>query len=242
MIYQDFLSWVSKNLYLLPVFLVTVLAAFLLLRLQMALRERYAAMLESLLGSNPALCAERLENNRRLRLVFRRPVLELWKLDAYMRLGKDDEIERTVAVLEKMKLQPRDRLEFYKKSLSYYALTGKNERALEARDNLRSLIYSLKAQNAEQYAQMLEESDIIIGVYVEHNTALIKKLIGKAEHTKNDLMRGIIQYRIAKLAWFKNDTGLCETYLARAEKNLKNTAYMQIIEEAKTNPAILAEK
>ena len=83
---------------------------------------------------------------------------------------------------------------------------------------------------------------MIIGVYVDHNTGLIKKLIGRAEHTKNNVMRGVTQFRIAKLAWFKGDTELMEIYLNRAGKNLKNTFYEPVIEAAKSDPKILETK
>ena len=84
--------------------------------------------------------------------------------------------------------------------------------------------------------------ELIIGVYVEHNTGLIKKLIGRAEHTKNDILRGVTQFRVAKLAWFKGDRELMELYLNRAGKNLRNTLYEPIIEAAKADPGILETK
>ena len=55
-------------------------------------------------------------------------------------------------------------------------------------------------------------------------------------------MRGIIQYRIAKLCYFKHDEEMMYLYLSRAEKNLKDTWYAPIIEQAKTDPSILERK
>ncbi len=240
--YPSFRQWAIDNWYLLPVFLGMAVIVFVLLRVQSSLRDRSAAEIERLLVTDPALCAERLENNRLFRTVFRKPVIELWKLQAYMQLGQDDKIERTLQSLRDMKLEPRDKIEFYQQSLSYYAVTGNSEEALAARDALRHFIFKAKAQDTEPYSSMLEEADIIVGVYIEHNTALIKKLIGKAEHTKNDISRGVIQYRIAKLAYYKGDEKLLGTYLSRAGKNLKGTAYEEIIEKAKTDPSILEIK
>lgn len=240
--YLQFKQWISQNRHLLPVFLVMALIVFLLLRIQNDLRKRFAAEIERLLVTDPALCAERLENNKLLRTVFRKPILELWKLQAYMQLGQDKRIEETLQRLDGMRLEPRDKLEKYQQSLSYYAEVGKKEEAVQARDALRNFIYKAKAQNTEPYSSILQEADLIIGVYVEHDVSLIKKLIGKAEQTKDDVSRGIIQYRIAKLAYFKGDTALMETYLSRAGKNLKQTAYEIIIEKAQSDPAILEVK
>lgn len=240
--YNAFRQWAADNWYLLPVFLGMAAVVFVLLRAQNSLRERSAAEIERLLVVDPALCAERLENNRLFRAVFRKPVIELWKLQAYMQLGQDEKIDRTLARLADMKLEPRDKIEFYQQSLSYYAVLGRKDEALAARDSLRRFVYKARAQNNEPFSTMLEEADIIIGVYIEHNTALIKKLIGKAEHTKDNVSRGIIQYRIAKLAYYKGDDKLLETYLNRAEKNLRGTAYEEIIGKAKTEPSILEIK
>jgi len=242
MSYPAFRQWAIDNWYLLPVFLVMAAIVFVLLRLQSSLRTRSAGEIERLLVVDPALCAERLENNKLFRTVFRRPLIELWKLQAYMQLGQDENIDRTLAKLSDMKLEPRDRIEFYQQSLSYYAVMGRKDEALAARDSLRRFVYKAKAQDTEPYSTMLEEADIIVGVYIEHDTALIKKLTGKAEHTRDDVSRGIIQYRIAKLAYYKGDAKLLETYLSRAGKNLKGTAYEEIIEKAKTDPSILEIK
>lgn len=239
--FGQYRHWIAANWYLLPVFLGMAVIVFLLLRLQNSLRERSAAEIERLLVTDPALCAERLENNKLFRTVFRRPVIELWKLSAYMQLGQNEKIEAAIKKLNSLHLEPRDRLELYQQSLSYYALVGKNEEALASRDALRQFIRKAKAQDTEPYSSMLDEADTIIGVYVEHNTALIKKLIGKAEHTKNDMSRGILQYRIAKLAYYKGDEKLLETYLSRAGKNLSRTAYAEIIERAKADPSVLAD-
>lgn len=240
--YQAFRQWAADNLYLLPVFLAMAAVVFILLRVQNSLREHSAAEIERLLMTDPALCAERLENNRRLSAVFRKPVIELWKLQAYMQLGQDEKIEDSLNRLKKLKLEPRDRIEFLQQSLSYYAQVGKQDEALEARDSLRRFIIKAKAQDTEPYSAMLEEADTIIGVYVEHDTALIRKLIGKAEHTRDNISRGIIQYRIAKLAYFKGDEKLLSTYLSRAGKNLAGTAYEEIIQQANTNPSVLERK
>lgn len=237
--YLTIKQWCADNVFLLPVFLVITVVSFLLLRLQNSLRERSATEIEKLLATDPARCAERLENNKLFRTVFRKPVIELWKLQAYMLLGQDDRIEATLDALVKMRLEPRDKLEYYQQSLSYYAVIGKYDEAVKVCDDLHRFIIKAKAQYIEPYASILDEADTIVGVYVEHNTALIKKLIGKAEHTKNNISRGITQFRIAKLAYYKGDKQLLDTYLNRSEENLKGTAYEEIIEQAKIEPSIL---
>ncbi len=240
--FKAILSWLGQHWYFILLFLVTAVAAFLLLRLQVFLRSRSAAAIEELLRVNPALCAERLENNKRLRMIFRKPILYIWKMEAYMALGQDEKIQECIARLGKMKLEPNDKLEFYQKCISYYAVSCEPERAREYRDLLYGLLERAKALETEPYASILKEADMIIGVYVDHDVSLIKKLMGRASHTKNDVMRGVTQYRVAKLAYFKGDPELMETYLNRAAKNLKGTRYEPVIAAAMEEPGILAVK
>ncbi|MDD5863815.1 MAG: hypothetical protein PUD80_04155 [Firmicutes bacterium] len=232
-------SLLSVSWYWILIFVVMAAIVFFLLQLQASLREQMAKTIETLLRENPGLCLERLNHNRRLKLLYRKPVLELWRLDAYMALGEDGDARRTISNLRKMKLEPRDKLELYQKELSFYASSGEGALAKQARDDLRAFLKEAKVDKEKAYAEILNEADIIIGVYVDHDTGLMKKLIGRAEHTKNDVMRGITQYRIAKLAWFKGDAAMVQTYLSRAGKNLQGTWYAPMIEEAKANPSVL---
>lgn len=235
-------SLFAQYWHLLLVFAVMAVSVFFLLRLQVAMQNHMSVTIHTLLRQDPGLCLERLNNNRRLNWLFRKPVLQLWRLDCYMALGEDGKARQTIASLRKMKLEPQDKLELYQKELSFFATTGDGDRAKKARDDLKAFLKEAGADKEKTYAAILDEADIIIGVYVDHNVSLIKKLTGRAEHTKNDIMRGITQYRIAKLAWFKGDEELMQTYLNRAAKNLKDTWYAPIIEEAKEDPRILETK
>lgn len=236
------LSFFTNNWYWLLIFGVMAVLVFLMLRLQVMLREHTAVVIQNLLVTDPKLCLERLENNRRLKWLYRKPILLLWKLDCYMALGEDENARQTIAQLRKARLEPRDKLELYQKEISFFSTTGEGEKAKRSLEDMKAFLKKVGADKEKQYAAILEEAEIIIGVYVDHNTGLIKKLTGRAEHTKNDIMRGIIQYRIAKLAWFKGDKELLATYLNRAGKNLKDTLYAPIIAAAKEDPSVLETK
>lgn len=239
---QQIVSFFSAHWYLLPVFALMAASVFLLLRMQVMLQSNTAQTIQQLLKENPALCLERLQNNKRLKWLFRKPVILLWELDCYLALGKDDLADNAMNALRAMKLEPQDKLELYQREISFYAGIGNADRAKQARDDLKRLLKEAGADQEKKYAAIMDEADIIIGVYVDRNTGLIKKLQGRAEHTKNDVMRGITQYRIAKLCYFKHDEEMMHLYLSRAEKNLKDTWYAPIIEQAKTDPSILERK
>lgn len=237
-----FSSFFEKNWIWLLIFAMMSVAVFFLLRLQVLLRDHGAKTIAALLQKDPALCLERLEHNRRLGWLFRKPVLLLWKLDCYLALGEDRQAQQTIEKLRASRLEPMDKLELYQKEISFFATSGDGDRAKKALSDLTTFLKDAGAEKDPHYAQILEEAELIVGVYVEHNTGLIKKLIGRAEHTKNPVMRGVIQYRVAKLAWFKGDRSLMETYLARAGKNLQGTLYEPILAAAAEDPRILETK
>lgn len=232
----------AQNWHWVLTFVLMAGAIFLLLRLQVMLRDHTAATIRTLLGRDPELCLERLERNRRLKWLFRKPVLLLWKLDCYMALGRDEDARQAIDKLRSRKLEPMDKLELYQKEISFFSTTGDGDRAKKARSDLKTFLKDAGADQDEHYAAIAAEADMIIGIYVDHNTGLIKKLIGRAEHTKNDILRGVTQYRVAKLAWFKGDEELMRTYLNRAGKNLQGTFYAPIIQAAKDDPSILETK
>ena len=235
-------TFFSRNWYWILIFAGMSVAVFLLLRMQVFLRDHSAQTIRTLLAHDPKLCLERLENNRRLKWLFRKPVLLLWKLDCFLALGEDGKARHTIGLLRDSKLEPLDKVELYQKEISFFATSGDGERAKKAYEDLKSFLKEAGAEKDRHYGAILEEAEMIIGVYVDHNTGLIKKLIGRAEHTKNNVMRGVTQFRVAKLAWFKGDTELMEIYLNRAGKNLKNTFYEPVIEAAKSDPKILETK
>ena len=239
---QQVVDFFSAHWYLFIVFAIMAASVYLLLRMQVMLQSNMAQTIQRLLIENPALCLERLNNNSRLKWLFRKPVILLWELDCHLALGQDDLADAAMNKLRSLKLEPQDKLELYQREISFYATTNHPNRAKQARDDLKRFLKEAGADQEKKYAAIMDEADIIIGVYVDRNTGLIKKLQGRAEHTKNDVMRGIIQYRIAKLCYFKHDEEMMHLYLSRAEKNLKDTWYAPIIEQAKTDPSILERK
>lgn len=92
----------------LPLALTLVMMAliFLALRLLSALRTQAEKELRRLYQQDVALYLERLEHNRRLKLVFRKSVLLLYRLEGYMKLGDNQMIRQIIAQLDQMSLQP----------------------------------------------------------------------------------------------------------------------------------------
>ena len=216
--------------------MILVFIALYLLSLARAQSERE---LRALLRRDPRLYIERLENNRRLKLVFRPAVLLLYKLEGYMSLNDDGKCRELIAKLDGMKLQPRDRLQFYQTKLSFYAYAGDGEQAKATLTQLEDFLHKSGADEVDQYKKLLRQARQIVAVYVDKDISMLPKLQRQAAATKDGADRGLLQFRIAKLSHYAGNEAQAEVYLNRAAKNLKNTAYSVIIDSALEDHSVL---
>lgn len=197
-----------------------------------SLRGQAEQELRLLYQRNVDLYLERLENNKRLGLVFRRPVLLLFRLEGYMKKGDDEAIRRTIAQLDGMRLPPRDRVQFCQQRLSFFAAAGDAAEARASRDALAACLRKARADRVEKYQAMLRDADQILAVYLDRDTSLIPALRDQAAQTSDPVQRGVLQYRLAKLFYFDQNDEMVQVYLKRARKNLQKTVYEVMIEEA----------
>ena len=227
--------------YALPIGMCVLLMilVFIALYLLSLARTQSERELRALLQRDPQLYIERLENNRRLKLVFRPAVLLLYKLEGYMSLNDDGKCRELIAKLDGMKLQPRDRLQFYQTKLSFYAYAGDGEQAKATLTQLEDFLHKSGADEVDQYKKLLRQARQIVAVYVDKDISMLPKLQRQAAATKDGADRGLLQFRIAKLSHYAGDEDQAEVYLNRAAKNLKNTAYSVIIDSALEDHTVL---
>lgn len=219
-----------------------VILAFVLLRLLLYARRQSEETLKKLLASNVDVYLERLENNKLLKLVFRKPVLLLYRLDGYLKTGDDGEALRTIRELDGMKLEPRDKVEFLQKRMSFFVSTGDEKEARASLDRLRIFLHSVQADEVEKYKTMLDEGQEIVRVYLDRDISYMNALLAKAKRTEHPVLRGVMYFRLAKLAHFKDDGEEAESYLRLAGETLGGTAYEEIIRQALVTPEILETK
>ena len=227
--------------YALPIGMCVLLMilVFIALYLLSLARTQSERELRALLQRDPQLYIERLENNRRLKLVFRPAVLLLYKLEGYMSLNDDGKCRELIAKLDGLKLQPRDRLQFYQTKLSFYAYAGDGEQAKATLTQLEDFLHKSGADEVDQYKKLLRQARQIVAVYVDKDISTLPKLQRQAAATKDGADRGLLQFRIAKLSHYAGDEDQAEVYLNRAAKNLKNTAYSVIIDSALEDHSVL---
>ena len=171
--------------------------------------------------------------------MFRPAVLLLYKLEGYMSLNDDGKCRELIAKLDGMKLQPRDRLQFYQTKLSFYAYAGDGGQAKATLTQLEDFLHKSGADEVDQYKKLLRQARQIVAVYVDKDISMLPKLQRQAAATKDGADRGLLQFRIAKLSHYAGDEDQAEVYLNRAAKNLKNTAYSVIIDSALEDHSVL---
>ena len=218
---------------------ISVIVILVLRFLIVNVRDYSDKMLSTLTKTDPSLALERLENNKLLKLIFRKQLLALYKLDCYMSLGKTDEIIKTINLLSSYKLNDYDNYEFLTKSFSFYLTNNFPEKAKLTYTTTKNFLVNKKISDKEPYANVLEEMETLIGVYIDKDINLINKLKEKEnkENKKHD--KGLIQYRLAKLYYFANNEKKMNEYLLKAKANLDDTVYAVIIENALKDNGIL---
>lgn len=219
-----------------------IVFAFILTRLMHSLRSSSEQELERLRHSNPPLYLDRLQNNHRLNWVFRKNELLLLMLDAHMRLGHDEEVLQLIHLLDKSRLQPREKVDYLQKRMSYFASSGNAQQARTSFDSLNAYLRSVKADQVETYRQILEEGEEIIQVYIEKNLNYRKTLLAKVSHTQNPIQKGIRLYRLAKLSYLAQDEKSAQEFLAQCKPLLHNSDYEPIIAAAQDDLKVLSDK
>ncbi len=218
---------------------IMLVLVFVLMQLLLYSRRQAEQELETLRSGNLKLYLERLENNKRLALVFRKPILLLYKLDGYLRAGDDDRVRAIIKELDGMKLEPRDRVEYLQKRMSFFVSVSETEEARASFSKLSDYLVSVKADTVELYRTMLDEGEEIIRVYLDRDISYMDDLLKKAESTEHPVLRGVMYFRLAKLAYFKGDALSREKYLKLAQSTLGGTDYEEIIAQALISPEIL---
>jgi len=233
--------WVAYKPFIIA-FAVMVVLAFALLQFLVYARRQAEEELRRLFIGDIDLYLERLENNKRLGLIFRKPLMLLLKLDGYMKTGDDDRIREIISQLDGIKLEPRDKVEYYQKRMSFFVSVGEAEQAKASFEKLREYLHSVKADEVDSYREIIEEGQEIIRVYLDRDTTYMNRLLHKAKGTEHPILRGVMYFRLAKLAHFKGDDREREKYLALAAETLVGTEYEEIINRARLAPEILETK
>lgn len=187
--------------------------------------------------NNPGLFLSLLKNPR-LKLLYKKSVLLQFQLDAFLMLGEHSSIITLFEELDHMYLTKIEKLELNQKKLSYYCGEGYNKEALQTLDEIEKIINKSKSK---QLQSIILDNRLTYRIYIKHDVQLIPELINHLT-SQSGVIKGITQYRIAKLYYYKGDEILARKYLNESRFNLIGTIWQPIVNWAIEDLAILKTK
>nr|WP_319488921.1 hypothetical protein [uncultured Caproiciproducens sp.] len=204
------------------------------------LRQRVLAKLKNILyiQNNSALYFEALQSSH-LALLLRKNSILLLELEGLLYKGSEVEIDGLIRRLDSAKLKPAERLDYLQKKLSYYIDTQNKEQSIASYQSLDRFIGKTEIV---KYQKIMDDATLLIEIYINRNTELIGRLIADSEQQTDNCMKGITQYRVAKLAYYKKNDKLMNRFLALAKQNLQGTSWQNIVEQAINDKRILEVK
>ncbi len=223
--------------YLYPIIVISII--FFGQRILVGLRRMSTVELYKVLynQNNPELFLSLLKNPR-LKLLYKKSVLLQFKLDAFLVRGEHSNIIALFDELDHMSLTKIEKLELNQKKLSYYCGEGYNKEALHTLVEIEKII---KKSKSKQLQNILLENHLTYRIYIKHDVQLIPKLIELLK-IQTGVIKGITQYRIAKLYYYKGDEILARKYLNESRFNLTGTIWQPIVNWAIEDLAILKTK
>ena len=169
-------------------------------------------------------------------------MLLLYQLDGYLKTGNDGKIRQLIGELDRLKLEPRDRVEFLQKRMSFFVSVGEAEEARASFARLSAYLHAVKADEVDTYRSLLSEGEEVLRVYLDRDVGYLPELLEKAQREAHPVLRGVQYYRLAKLAHFEGEAEQTRDYLKKAAETLAGTDYEALIRQALRAPAILEHK
>lgn len=228
-------SW-SYLVYTLFIFLIFIGVRILL----NYLRKQTIKQLNNLLyGQENYFLYQELLNNKRLKYIFRKQMLDIMRLNGYLLEGNDKKIVELIEKLDIAKLEPYEKLDYYQKRFSYFVEHRNKE---EAKKSLLMLKNLFKKTSNIKVKKLLDEAELIYGIYIKRDTKLINELIEKTKTISDPLIKGITEYRIAKLYYYANNHTEVDYYLAQAKENVLGSYWYPVVIAAQKDHRVLEKK
>ncbi len=219
--------------------LVSLFASVILIFILRAIQNSALSELgKCLYVDNDSIRYFKMLDNKRLNLILRKGTLLILKLDGYIFINDELNIEKTAQCLENIRLSQAEKLNFYQKYLSFALTKNKSSAAYKALNKLQLL---LQNEKDDKLKEILEDSQLLVKIYIEHDVNVISKL-KTIENKQSGKAKGITQYRLAKLFYFKGDNLQVMEYLHKASNNLRETEWSPIIDAAILDRSILEVK
>jgi hypothetical protein len=186
---------------------------------------------------NPRKYLQMLDS-KRMEFLFRKGSLLLLRLNGCLVMEDEREIQNIITDAETVKMRQSEKLLLHQKLLNYFLMNQNREQATHS---YQVIIKLLEKEKDEKLKEILEDTRLLYGVYVDKDTGLIPKLLllSKKQSGKK---RGITDYRLAKLYWYTGNEKKAMEHLKNAKENLDGTEWSDLIRQAMEQPEILEQR
>lgn len=163
-------------------------------------------------------------------IFFPKNLREMMKIDPYMMLNKDKELEDLFDSLNKVNKRLGDQYIVHQKEVTYYANKKNVEKVKESFEKMKDVRTKIKAKSPESYDNALTEVEYIIAL-LEKDGKYAKDLAKKGEESGETMIAGTYFYKAAQSYYYQNDEKNVRKYLEKALKFLKGTTYEELIKK-----------
>ena len=191
------------------------------------LRFDYPKKLTDILyeDKNPKEYLERLEKPK-TKLFISKKNIEIMKLNVYQMVDDIDNIFKQYEIIDKIKLNPSERLNYNSMKLYYYIRASKL-------NDCKKIILEIEKDsskvNTAESMSIYQESNILYRLNVEHDVSLKEELLGIIKDTKDKNIKFTSYMRLAKLSYLNNDTKDIDRYLELAKHNCEDKQKQSVI-------------
>jgi len=207
----------------------------LILGLRLMQKSVLAELSHTLYEENDTDRYMRMLSSRRLVLVLRRSTLALLRLDGALFIKSADAVWEACDILDKTKLRPEERLNWYQKAFSF-AVTQPDEQ--KAKDYLGRIDRLLEKEPDKVLQSVRTDAKLLYGVYIDRDASLIE-VLEKETAALSGPKLGIVLYRLAKLYHFSGDDKKAKDRLKQAVTNLQTSPWLDVAERALRDPSVL---
>lgn len=191
------------------------------------LRFDYPKKLTDILyeDKNPKEYLERLEKPK-TKLFISKKNIEIMKLNVYQMVDDIDNIFKQYEIIDKIKLNPSERLNYNSMKLYYYIRAGKLN---DCKKIISEIEKDSSKVNTSESMSIYQESNILYRLNVEHDVSLKEELLGIIKDTKDKNIKFTSYMRLAKLSYLNNDTKDIDRYLELAKHNCEDKQKQSVI-------------
>ncbi len=160
------------------------------------------------------------------KILFSKKTRLFMKIDGHTQLKQVDEVLAIFKQLRGMRLSYGKKITLYQKEVGVYVEQKMNEEAIASYDDL---VREGSLLQDQRMIQIIENNGVLVDVYAKKNPEVTEQLKQIITSTQDQVMIGIMSYRLAVCSHHQGDHVATKKYLKEAQVALKGTLFEALI-------------